>query len=180
MKTKISTITTVLALALLLPATAFAQIKLTGVKVFGLRADGTRVGSTWDTVTSGPNWGAYLFTGPTRAPKFLNGGNTDDSLNPKFSLSPGNYTFGFAGDSAPSAGVVLELCFDDKPDSRISVTVPKSNSIEFSGTTTFIMGDSTVTLTAIQLITPLVDLVSPHETKPNGAMDTVGTFSLAV
>jgi len=180
MKTKFSVITGIMVLALLLPAIARAEVKLTGVKVFGLRADGARDGSTWDTVTSGPNWGAYLFTGPTRAPKFLNGGNTDDSLNPKFSLPPGNYTFGFAGDTAPSAGVVLELCFDDKPDSRISVTVPKSNSNEFSGTTTFSAGDATVTLTAIQLITPPVDLVSPHETKPNGSMDTVGTFSLAV
>lgn len=180
MKTKISAIIGIMTLTLLLPAIGRAEIKLTGVKLFGLRADGTRDASAWDTVAAGPNWNVYLFTGPTRAPKFLNGGNTDDSLNPKFPLTSGTYTFGFAGDSTPSVGVVLELSFDGNSESRISVTVPKSNVGEFSGTTTFLAGDSTVTLTAIQLITPAVDLVSPQETKPNGSLDTLGTFTLTV
>lgn len=179
MKTKINLFAAIMAIALLFTAAASAQITLTGVKVFGVRADGSRDGSAWDTLAGGQYWGAYLFTGTPRSPKFLNGGDTDDSLHPKIKLAPGNYTFGFACESAPSAGVVLELCFNDNPESRISVTMMKGKPGEFAGTTAFSVGDATVTVTAAQLVAAR-DLVSPHETKPNNSLDTIGTVTVSV
>lgn len=178
MKTKLGAVA--LAFTLLLPVGVSAQIKLTGMRILGVRADGTRDGSAWDTLAGGQYWGAYLFSGTAKSPKFLNGGATDDSLNPKVKLEPGTYTFGFAGDSTPDPGATLELCFNDDPTSRISVTAQKERPGPFSGTTTFSTGETTVTVTAMQLLSPPVDLVSPNETKPNGSLDTAGTFTLVV
>lgn len=179
MKTKINCFAALVGIVWLLPLTTTAQITLTGLKVFGLRADGTRDGSAWDTLAGGQFWGAYLFTGTPRSPKFLNGGDTDDSLNPKCKLAAGNQTFGFACDSAPSAGVVLELCFNNQPESRISITMIKGNSGGYSGTTAFRVGAATVTVTAAHW-GEAGDLVSPHEAKPNNAPDTIGRFTLSV
>lgn len=178
MKTKLGVVT--LAFTLFLPMVVSAQIKLTGLKIFGVRADGTRDSSAWDTLEGGQYWGAYLFSGTAQSPKFLNGGATDDSLNPKVELKPGTYTFGFAGDSVPDPGATLELCFNDNPASRISVTAQKERPGLFSGTTTFSTGETMVTVTAMQLLSPPVDLVGPNETKPNGSLDTAGTFTLVV
>ena len=116
MKTKISVITVVVAaIAMLLPAVASAQMKLTGARMSG-------IGANWNTVGNEGIYNVYLFTGAPRSPKFLNSGNTDASLNPKFNLAPGTYTFGFAGDTKPCAALNLELCFNDDPQTRISVT----------------------------------------------------------
>ena len=180
MKTKISAITVVVAIAMLLPAAASAQMKLTGARVFGVGADGKREASNWNTVGNDAIYNIYLFTGTPRSPRFLNSGNTDASLNPKFNLSPGTYTFGFAGDTKPCTALNLELCFNDDSQARISVTARDGAAGEFSGTTTFSTGDSTATLTAIQTFSSSTDLVSPYDNKTNGSPDIGGTFTLVV
>jgi len=180
MKTKHTLLAGLLLIGLLGPSTVTAQITLTGGKLIGLRADGTPDGSGWDTAEAGALWGLYFFTGSARSPRFLNGGQTDDSLNPKYELPPGTYTVGFACESAPSAGVTLELAFNNKTETRISVTTMEGGNGRFSGTTTFTDGDCTVTLTEIQLFSPKVDLVGAHATQPSGTPDTAGTFTLVV
>jgi hypothetical protein len=179
MKMTLRGITALIAIAMLVPATAFAQIKLTGAKVFGIGGDGKPEGSHWDTVENDGGYNVYLFTGPPRSPKFINTGNSVDSVNPRYNLAPGTHTFGFAGDTAPMAALNLELCFNDDPLARISVTV-RDGTNEFSGTTTFSTGDTTVTLTSIQTFLPRIDLVSPYDNKPNATPDMGGTFTLTV
>ncbi|TAK90436.1 MAG: hypothetical protein EPO07_20400 [Verrucomicrobia bacterium] len=179
MKTRISAITVGLAVVMFLPAAANAQLRLTGARIFGVGAEGKREGSYWNTTGNDGGYNVYLFTGTPRSPKFLNRGNTDDSLNPKFNLAAVTYTFGFAGDTKPCPALNLELSFNDDPQTRLSVTTSGSGG-EFSGTTTFNVGDSTVTLTAIQPFASGVDLVSAYENKPNGSPDIGGTFTLAV
>jgi hypothetical protein len=179
MKTKLYAIAAAFAASLLLPAAAGAQLKFTGARVFGIGADGKREGSHWDTVGNDGGYNVYLFTGSQSSPSYLNRANTDNSLNPNFNLSPGTYTFGFAGDTRPCPGMNLELCFNDDPQTRISVTT-SGNSGQFSGTSTFDAGDSTVTLTSIQPFGPEADLVSPYGHRPNGTPDIGGTFTLVV
>src|ERR1039457_6184551 len=168
MKTKDNVIAVVIAVAMLLPAAASAKMKLTGARVFGVGADGKREGSYWNTIGNDGGYNIYFFTGTPRSPKFLNSGNTDDSLNPKYNLSPGTYTFGFAGDTRPCPALNLELCFNDDPQTRISVTARDGVPGEFSGTTTFRTDGWTVTLTAIQTFPAGIDLVSAFENKPDG------------
>lgn len=178
MKTMLATLLVGFPL-LLSPAaeTKSSTLKLTGAQLYGIGGDGKREGSYWNTANDG-GYNVYLFTGPARAPKFLNHGNSDASLNPNFALAPGIYTIGFAGDSRPCPGFNLELAFNDNPQARLSVTTVGTGG-EFSGTTTFTTGDATVTLTALQL-TPAADLVSAYEEKSNGVPDLTGTFTLVV
>src|SRR6266487_4607796 len=121
MKTKNCVITVLAAAAMLLPVAASAQLEFTGARMFAVGADGKRAGSCWNTVGGDATWNVYFFTGTPLSPKFLNSGNTEDSMNPKFNLVPGTYTFGFACDSAAGPDYILELSFNDDPQTGISV-----------------------------------------------------------
>jgi len=180
MKTKISALVMVLALALLLPNAAVAQLKLTGARLFGIGTDGKRNGNYWNTVGNDGGYNVYLFTGTPKSSKFLNSGNTDDSLNPKFNLTSGTYSFGFAADTEPTPDFELELCFNDDSTTCISVRARDGGNGQFSGTTTYSTGEYTVTLIGIQTFSPRVDLVSPYENKTNGVIDLAGSFTVRV
>ena len=180
MKTKIAVIVAMVAAVLLLPVAANAQVKFTGARIFGLGADGQRNGPCWNTVGNDAIYNVYLFTGTPGQPKFLNHGNSNDSLNPEFNLVPGTYTIGFAADPKPGPAFELELSFNDDLQTRISVTVHDGVAGKLSGMTTFSAGDTTVTLTAVRSFGTDVDLVSPYECKPNGSPDVGGAFTLVV
>jgi len=180
MKTKISATVMVLALTMLLPNAAVAQLKLTGARLFGIGTDGKRSGNYWNTVGNDGGFNVYLFTGTPKSPKFLNSGNTDDSLNPKFDLTPGTYTLGFAADTQPTTDFELELCFNDDTTICLSVRARDGGNGQFSGTTTYSVNGYTVTLIGLQTFSPHVDLVSPYENKPNGVTDFAGSFTLRV
>src|SRR5712675_1505720 len=124
MKTKNCVIAVLVAAATLLPAAASAHMKFTGPRMFAVGADGKRTGSCWNTIGNDATWNIYFFTGTPLSPKFLNSGNTEDSMNPKFNLAPGTYTFGFACDSATSPAFIMELSFNDDPQTGISILAP--------------------------------------------------------
>jgi hypothetical protein len=155
-------------------------MRLTGARVFGVGPDGKRDGSYWNTIGNDGGHNVYLFSGTPRSPKFLNSGNTDDALNPKFNLSPGTYKFGFLGGSKPCSTFILELSFNDDPQTRISVAMPDKGAGKLLGTTTFSTADSTVTLTAMRPLVENVDLISAYEIKPDGVTDIGSTFTLVV
>jgi len=180
MKIKSSLIAFLLAMAVLLPAAASAQLKLTGASIFGVGLDGQRTGACWNTIGGDSCWNVYFFTGPPLAPQFLNSGNTAASLNPNFELAPGTYTFGFVFDRTENPGYLLELNFNGSPQTGISVLTHLGDNGKFSGATTFTTAGTTVTLTAIQIEPARVDAVGAFDNKPDGSPDLVGIFTLVV
>ncbi len=71
----------------------------------------------------------------------------------------------------------MELSFNNEPEAGISVLMRNG---ELTGTKTFSVADSTVTLTALQMGPSSVDLVGTSENKPDGSPDVAGTLTLAV
>ena len=99
----------------------------------------------WDTVGANFAFNVYLFTGSTKSPAWLNGGNTDASLNPALLLSPGAYVIQFACDfhgwdpGTPCLG--MNLYFNnDSVTNHISAVVPNAGSCNFS-----VVSDTTTT-----------------------------------
>ena len=181
MKTKFAALLCTLAcLPAFLPATGRAEVQLTALRIFGIGADGNRNTSYYNTVGGDIGFNVYLFTGSVEHPNFLNSGNTDDSLNPRFNLAPGTYHFGFAGDAKPSNALNLELCFNNEYPARISVVAHDGGTGNFTGRNTFTDGETTVTLTELRTFDKPADLVSPYEHAPNGTPDTGGWFTLVV
>lgn len=166
-------------IALLSPVLAHAELRLTGLRLLGVDSSGAPNGSYWNTVGNDAGFNCYVFSGKPASPKFLNGGNTDDVLNPRLNLTPGAYTLGVAGDTHPVSGFRLELCFNDESQARISALVFDGKR-EFSGLTTYVVGNLSVTLTALESFAAGTDVVAAYEAKPNKSPDVGGMFTLVV
>jgi hypothetical protein len=192
-------------------ATAFvsvarADLTLTGVSMFGATdAAGDWNGSYdyWDTLGDDQAYNVYLFTGPTSAPKFLNSGNSDDSLNPRIKLTPGTNTYQFAIDvldSDPSTPYVgINLFFNDNRDTnQITAVVRSGGGGDFSvvkptattygeggetagsGALSYTNGDLTVTLTGFCISASTPKIVSGYDNSAGDDSNFVGHFTLTV
>lgn len=179
-----------------------AQIKLSGATLYNSFSDGTWSPSDfWNTLGPDFPWDLYFFTGPVDAPNFLNSGDTSDSLNPNFTLSPGTNVIQFAGATGfgLASYVGLNLYFnDDLVTNRISVVVPTDGTGRFSvipsgvttfgeygnqagaASTSFTISNWSAQLTDFHIISKNMDLVSGGFTGPDGGPDVVGSFSLVV
>ncbi len=80
---------------ILLSGPTIAQMTLSGATMWVAQADGSNDGVTGYGNTLGSDgdgttvFNVYAFTGSTASPVFLNGGNTNASLNPNLTLSAG-------------------------------------------------------------------------------------------
>ena len=178
-----------------------AEPKLTGITLYSANVEGSgSTGSYWNTRGGDFAWNVYLFTGSVAAPSFLNSGDTDDSLNPQLSLSPGVHVIQFAGASAPSGFLGLNLYFNGSSSNRISAVVPRDGSGDFqvvrqglgtygqsgsqpsAGALEFArVGDHTVVLSDFRVEPAGADVVSAfRHGKDDGRPDTVGSLTLFV
>jgi hypothetical protein len=198
-----------LSLAVALTAvvvTARADLTLSGVSMFGATdAAGDWNGSYdyWDTLGDNQAYNVYLFSGPLSAPKFLNTGNSDDSLNPRIKLAPGTNTFQYAIDvldSDPATPYVgINLYFNNNQDTNeITAVVANSGSCKFSvvkpaattygesgetagsGSLSYTNGDMTVTLTSFCISTNTPNIVGGYDNSPGSDTDFIGHFTLTV
>jgi len=143
------------SLVLFHSATGQRAVKLTRRARLWRHADGKRDASNWNTVGA-MIYNVYLFTGTPRS-RISHRNNTDNSLNPKLNLPPGRTRLDLPVIPSPARRLNLELCFNDDPQARISVTARDGAVGEFSRPTTFSTGDSTATLTAIQTFSSSTD-----------------------
>jgi hypothetical protein len=197
---KIGRISTIFVAASLLPMTARAQFTLTGVTLYGATADGARRDSSiWNTRGgSDLSYNVYLFTGTVAEPLFLNGGNTDASLNPNLDLAPGVHIIRFSGETAPGGNLGLNLYFNNDRTNRITAFVPIDGSSQYSvvraglitfgingsqpssGKLSFAVGNLAIVLTDFRVTFPRVDLVGGYAPVPDAGPDTTGSFTLTV
>ena len=183
-----------------------ADLTLSGVSMFGATdAAGDWNGSYdyWDTLGDDQAYNVYLFTGPISSPKFLNSGNSDDTLNPHIKLAPGTNTYQFAIDvldSDPSTPYVgINLFFNNNTDTNeITAVVANPGSCNFSvvkpaastygeggetagsGTLSYTNGDLTATLTGFCISASTPNIVSGYDNSPGSDTDFVGHFTLTV
>jgi hypothetical protein len=96
-------------------------------------------GGVWNSIGPRPSnpYNIYFFTGTTRAPVFLNRGDTDALLNPRLRLVPGTNTIGFA--ASQGLPLILDKDFlglnfyfdDDLRTNRMTAVVAANGSTAF-------------------------------------------------
>jgi hypothetical protein len=194
-----STLLVLLPAMVLVPLGVTAQPKLTGMSMYSSVTNGSPPqGDLWDTRTDFSRYNIYFFTGGLAQPVFLNGGNTDASLNPDLTLVPGTNVIYCSGDTAPSGYLGINIYFDGQSTNQITAAVPIDGSNSFavvpagretfgingpqpsSGSLSATAGGTIVTLVDYQVILPRVDLVAPFAATPNSGLDTTARLTLVV
>lgn len=185
---------------------ACAKLTLTGVTIYGATdSRGTFNGSYdyWDTRGENQGFNVYLFTGDTKSPNFLNTGDTDETLDPEVTLSPGTNTIQFAVDfqdtdpRTPCIGINLYFDEDDVTN-RISAVVPNGGSCSFSvvsqsvstygeygrtagsGALSYTAGGMTATLSDFCTSSATPKLVSGTDNTPGPDQNIIGSFTLTI
>jgi hypothetical protein len=156
-------------------------------------------GMAWDTRKNFFN-NLYIFTNRPSRRVFLNGGNSDASLNLNLPLKPGTHIFQFAGAPGADAGFFsLTLYFDNDPAKRISgfanfvgdaVLKPVPQGLETfdqyfgtqpsRGSLSLTNGGLSVTLTDLHFSPLGIDIVGGACAQQDGGADTTGGFTLRV
>lgn len=190
--------------------TAFAQVQLTDVVVFGADSTGNwfRQPNVWETRTGG-SFNVWIQSGEPNG-NFLTG-PSDEKVRPNITLDTGEISFSLYG--APGASIShfgINLFFNSLETPSISAfgpmltsatethtfaadaapntpkTIPGFNTgyaFPGAGTLSFVSGEQVITLTDFYWATPSafgLDLVRGDAVQPDGVNDFAGGITLAV
>lgn len=183
---------------LALTTPGLAQVTFSGVAMWLGDSSGAPVAGYWDTQNNNSIANVYL-TGLSGL-SLSTSGDTNVSLNPNLSLTPGTYVIRLAGETSSGFGVGINLYFDgDLTNNRISAFVPFASSsfsvvtgatqtkgelgvnVAGSGSLSYSAGGMLVTLSGFSaLAAGALDIVQYYDNVPNGGPDTVATMTLTV
>ena len=184
------------ALALAAPASARAQVELTGANLSYPDASGNYSGTYWNTVGGDFWYNLYLSTTPDGSGIVNPGNGAGTSL--ARTLAVGSHTFHLFVQPGGLSGWAMNLFFGPGESLGISAKgtvgsaalsangapctrglangacLPGSNSLSYTS------GDFTVALTDVLWSAPTVDVVSSTASTPGGGADYAGRMTLTV